>query len=186
MGQSAAKAAVRWGREAVEPPPPKAEYSREGFYTRASDHHGHSRKFGINFPPDLYHLLMKTVDAFPDYDIIQDLARDAIVHLMEMRKVQLADPAFREAIDKKVREIAFSNFVETLQWQVERWEKMHETLETTFVGLAEHKAWDILWTACNEAEVMADPCPEPYRSETFDFIERWREKVPKAHWGARP
>ena len=78
-----------------------AGYSQDTFYTRAKDGAGHKEtwRYGsqshetLQIPPEVHAALGELRGAFPHYRTNQDVLRDALIHLMHMRKEQLKEPS---------------------------------------------------------------------------------------------
>lgn len=175
-----ARAAQQWGQAAIGD---ANAYSPERFYVKATDFRGHGERLSFKIPPDLnvqIHQMVSSAE-WPDYTMPADVARDALVHLLAMRREQVSNVNMRESLDRLVRQLSFEEFVKKMQSEVAFWERMHEEAREALTALQRVGAWGQVWEYLRRAEEIADACPEPYRTSTLELIEEWRGKVP-AEW----
>jgi Arc/MetJ-type ribon-helix-helix transcriptional regulator len=155
-------------------------YSVDKFYVSASDIRGHRSYIRLAIPPDLAREIETLVQsgAFPAYEVTSDFVRDAIHHHLVTRQSQINDPSVREAqeelfVRRQVRERS-----ENMRRASEFWASQRQEFEQTFGNFLRDGAYGQLFHVLLDAEKMADPAPEPYRSSLMTMIGEWRQKVP--------
>lgn len=117
--------------------PASSGYSREDFYTRATDHRGHLKSWRhgpkndvLSVPPELHAMLAALRERFSEYTSNADIMRDALIHLCHMREEQLSSPSPK--ISRSVAQTFAMARLEALIAEKERQEKTILYAESLF------------------------------------------------------
>lgn len=155
-------------------------YDPESFYVRATDNRGHKEKISFGVPPDVYAQVMKFVgdEQFSEYDSPADVFRDAVVHLMAKRRDQLADPLFREGIDRVHRDLQHWREIDAMETQAMQWQVSLDKVRKIMVQLSKDKAWEQMETSLHRCSLMTETMGEPYATKMREEIQTWTKKLP--------
>lgn len=151
-------------------------YSRENFYTRATDRRGHkdSYRYGpgrgevVSVAPELHAMLSALREEYAEYKTPADITRDAYIHLFHLREEQRKNPTLDTA--RRLRKVHALATLEAWRAEVEMFEKTFSELETMF------QSRDV--KTRSEArkiteELLSDECNDEFKGRLGDLIRRY-------------
>lgn len=181
--QAGSPAANRWNTAVQSTKPGQqqaspAQYDPDKCYVKASDQRGHSEKVGFKIPPDVYAQVMRFVadDAFPDYQTMGDVFRDAVVHLMARRRDQVTSPEFRDRTDQIIRDLGFWQAMDNITTNIERRQEYRDRLRTSLLTCERERSWAEMEHILDEVEFRAVGAEEPHATELTSIVNEWRKR----------
>lgn len=151
-----------------------SNFDENNYYMQSTDEKGHFKSVQVAVPPDLYAMAMLLVSS-PDhpYRSFQDVVRDALIHVLELRSRVIPNPAHHFQVIKYQNEEARRQRME---------QGKLDSLLVSNIGLAIKTAisggdTNFLQKEIAAAEEMVDGLPPNLRHKLSDMIVDARNEL---------
>ncbi len=159
-------------------------YDEHHFYLRATDSRGHGEKVTVQFPPEILAQMAKLIkdDRFP-YESAADFCRDAVVHLMARRQVDLNDPNFRETFAATLANLEWQRETDRMEAEVARWQSSLDQFRGLMAQLDKIGAYGQMDAYIHRQRHWMDTMSEPYVTLMGHEVGVWEKKIKAAGSG---
>lgn len=148
-------------------------YRPERFYTRSLDKRGHGENLRVRVPQGIDSQMYAAVKEIAQYDSLQDLIRDAVVHRLEylQHHYALTDDV-RRMVELERMEADSDRAVAEVQSMSASVKQLDEALKEHY----EAHDWQMFADELIRGDERAEWLREPYQQRALDVLREWRTR----------
>ena len=149
-------------------------YDEHRFYCRSVNSDGHGEKLNVRVPQGIDSQMHAAVAEIPEYNHINDLIRDAVLHRLEFlqKRYSLGDGA-RRMLELERMQADSHKALEEVRSMISSLEMLDQTLKEHY----DASDWQMFKDELERGDELAQWLREPYKARAAGIIKDWKLKA---------